>query len=94
MEAERRDREFDEIVTHLIAEEPSFGSGVRGARRPSAAARVLLAGIAVVAWVGLYLLMVAAPWIWVLVTVPAVAAGVVIAARLSSRESLRPGSGR
>ncbi|WP_164842739.1 DUF3040 domain-containing protein [Actinoplanes solisilvae] len=94
MEAERRDREFDRIVTRLIAEEPSFGNAAREARRLSTATRVLLAGVAVVAWAGLYLLMVAAPWTWVLVTVPAVAAGIVIAVRLSYRESTRLGSER
>ncbi|MCM4083866.1 hypothetical protein [Paractinoplanes hotanensis] len=94
MEAERWDQEFDQIVTRLVAEEPSLGSGARGARRPSVAAKALLAGVAAVAWAALYLLMIAAPWIWVLVTVPAVAAGIVIAVRLSYRESARPGSGR
>ena len=92
MEAERRDQKFDEIVSHLVAEESSFGRDGRSARRRGAAVRVLLAGVAVVGWAGLYLLMIAAPWIWVLVTVPAVAIGILIAVRLSYREVARPGT--
>ncbi|MCO8277649.1 DUF3040 domain-containing protein [Actinoplanes sp. TRM 88003] len=83
MDAERRNAQFDEIVTKLVADDPSFETATRTPLAWDALARVLLLVVAALGWAGLSVLMVVWGWRGVLVTVPIVVAGFVVAVRLT-----------
>ena len=83
MEAERHNPKFDEIVTRLVAEDPSFEAATRTPLEWNKPARVLLFVLAALAWAGLSVLMVVWGWRGALVAVLGVAVGVVIAMRLT-----------
>ncbi|WP_164842737.1 DUF3040 domain-containing protein [Actinoplanes solisilvae] len=83
MEAERHNPKFDEIVTHLVTEDPSFGAATRTPLAWNRAARVAIIAAAAVLWAGLSVLMVVWGWRGALVAVPVVVAGVVIAVHLT-----------
>lgn len=83
VEGERRDPKFDEIVTHLVAGDPSFGEATRTPLAWNKAAQVALVVVAAIAWAGLSVLMVVWGWRGALVAVPIVVVAVVIAVRLA-----------
>jgi hypothetical protein len=81
VEADPRNPKFDDIVTHLVAQDPSFGAATRTPLAWNRTARVVLVVAAGIAWAGLSVVMVVWGWRGALVAVPAVAVGVVIAVR-------------
>nr|WP_221383241.1 DUF3040 domain-containing protein [Actinoplanes polyasparticus] len=84
VEDERRDPIFEEIVTHLVAGDPSFGEATRTPLAWNKAAQVALVVAAAIVWAGLSVLMVVWGWRGALVAVPIVVVAVVIAVRLTS----------
>lgn len=90
MDAERRNSQFDEIVTNLVADDPSFNAATRTPLTWNALARTLLLVLAALGWAGLSVLMVVWGWLGVLVTVPIVVAGFAIAVRLTRHRRAAP----
>ncbi|SNY25538.1 hypothetical protein [Paractinoplanes atraurantiacus] len=92
MEPPSRDPRFDAIVARLLAEDPSFGATTGAPFRWKSLAGVLLVIGAGLVWVALSVLMVVWQWSGVMVAVPSVVVGILVAALLNRRHRARPRS--